>query len=263
MKIRILSGLLMVPFLVFFWLGGRCLIGLCCLIALIGVTEFYNAFKQLGVRGNRLIGWAGVLALYLIGWFRPDNLRFVLFWLFLFTVCSFLYIFRLERRQPIDGLVTLAGLIYVGFFSYHLVLLDRLVPAGMVWLVLTGAFGTDIFAYFIGTAIGRHQLVPSISPKKTVEGAIGGVLGSVLLSGIAGWLLFPHHWHHGLLIGLLSGIVSQLGDLSASVLKRHLGIKDFGQLIPGHGGILDRFDSIFFTAPVVYYYALLVFGTAC
>jgi phosphatidate cytidylyltransferase len=113
-------------------------------------------------------------------------------------------------------------------------------------------------AFFTGSLIGRHKLCPAISPKKTVEGAVGGFVGSVLLCGAFGYLLMPALLASCLILGAIGGVAAQLGDLTASVFKRGLGIKDYGNLIPGHGGILDRFDSVLFTAPVVYYYAALV-----
>ena len=144
-----------------------------------------------------------------------------------------------------------------------MVLIDELRTGGndynlMVWLVLLTAFGTDIMAYFSGYLFGKHKLCPKISPKKTVEGAIGGALGSMVLCGIFAKLFLPALFMHCLIIGLLGGIVSQFGDLTASIFKRKMGIKDYGNLIPGHGGILDRFDSVLFTAPLVYYYIAVI-----
>ena len=123
----------------------------------------------------------------------------------------------------------------------------------MIWLVFLSAFGTDIMAYFTGMAIGKHKLCPNLSPKKSVEGAVGGVVGSIVFCGLFGWLVIPDMLTECLIIGALGSVVAQLGDLSASAFKRQMGIKDYGNLIPGHGGILDRFDSVMFTAPLVYY----------
>ena len=128
----------------------------------------------------------------------------------------------------------------------------------LVWLIFLTAFGTDIMAYFTGYFLGKHKLCPKISPKKTIEGSIGGVIGSVVLSALFGYFFFERILIHCIIIGIIGGIVSQFGDLTASVFKRKMGIKDYGNLIPGHGGILDRFDSVLFTAPMVYYYIMLV-----
>ena len=120
-----------------------------------------------------------------------------------------------------------------------------------VWLIFIISFATDIFAYFIGRRFGSHKLIPSVSPKKTIEGSMGGVVASVVFSVLFG-LIFKLQIGPIFLVGLLGSAVAQMGDLIASSIKRYVGIKDFGRLIPGHGGILDRFDSVLLVAPYVY-----------
>ena len=155
-------------------------------------------------------------------------------------------------------MATITGIVYVVFFSFHVTLVEQTEYGILIWLVVLTAFGTDIMAYFSGFLFGKHKLCPKISPKKTIEGSIGGTLGSVILSGLFGYFFAPEVLVHCLVIGVLGGIVSQFGDLTASIFKRKMGIKDYGNLIPGHGGILDRFDSVLFTGPMVYYYIVLV-----
>ena len=120
-----------------------------------------------------------------------------------------------------------------------------------VWLIFIIAFATDTCAYFVGYAFGKHKLIPKVSPKKTIEGSIGGILGSTLIC-----LAFGYYFNIDLkvivILGFLGSIVAQVGDLFASSIKRYVGIKDYGKLIPGHGGILDRFDSVILVAPFVY-----------
>ena len=120
-----------------------------------------------------------------------------------------------------------------------------------VWLIFIIAFATDTCAYFAGYAFGKHKLIPKVSPKKTIEGSIGGILGSTLIC-----LAFGYYFNIDLkvivILGFLGSIVAQVGDLFASSVKRYVGIKDYGKLIPGHGGILDRFDSVILVAPFVY-----------
>jgi phosphatidate cytidylyltransferase len=161
------------------------------------------------------------------------------------------------KRELADGMATMTGIFYVCFFSFHVVLMDRGGAGPLIWLIFLTAFGTDILAYFSGSAFGRHKLCPEISPKKTVEGAVGGFLGSVLFCGVFGYFAAPDALVHCLIIGALGGAAAQLGDLTASIFKRKLGVKDYGRLIPGHGGVLDRLDSVLFTAPLVYHYTNL------
>lgn len=167
------------------------------------------------------------------------------------------YIYPWDRKfnTAVSGL----GFMYIAYFVSHIVRIDMLREYRvLIWLVFITAFGTDVFAYFTGVFLGKHKLCPKISPKKTIEGSVGGIIGSALLSGVFGYLFAPEIWIHCVVIGLLGSVAAQAGDLTASAFKRKLGIKDYGNLIPGHGGVLDRFDSVLFTAPFVYYYAVLL-----
>jgi phosphatidate cytidylyltransferase len=257
MKTRIISGLIMLPLLIVLYFGGAVLCAVCFLIAVIGLREFYQGFEKIGVRPCHPIGYAAAVVLYAIGFLHPANGLYML-WFFGVTAASLLYLFRIEERELADAMTTLTGIFYVVFFSFHVFLIDGTKTPLLVWLVLFTAFGTDVFAYFTGMAIGRHKLCPKISPKKTVEGSVGGILGSVVLCAAFGWFAIPGLFVHCIIIGFLGGIVSQFGDLTASIFKRKMGIKDYGSLIPGHGGILDRFDSVLFTAPLIYYYIIFV-----
>lgn len=164
-----------------------------------------------------------------------------------------------STTQPIDWSLTVAGSAYIGLGISHLLGL-RLLPDGpaWVWLAIAGTWGADTAAYFGGRAFGKHQFWPRWSPKKTWEGFIAGIFG-----GILGCLLVPLVFGfpilHALIIGVAVSLVGPLGDLSVSMLKRYAGVKDSSQLIPGHGGMLDRIDSILFAAVTVFYYAVWVF----
>ena len=188
-------------------------------------------------------------------------------WLFLSVLASLLSLFRLEKHSLEDGMATIVGIVYIVFFLFHATLAEDLfadlLGASPVWLILLSAFGTDIFAYFGGYFLGKHKLCPTISPKKTIEGSLCGTLASVILCTLFGALFMDD----GKLLmyavtGLAGGIFSQLGDLTASVFKRKMGIKDYGNLIPGHGGIMDRFDSVVFTSPMVFYILLIFYASA-
>jgi phosphatidate cytidylyltransferase len=174
-------------------------------------------------------------------------------WLILVVTATMLYGFNVKERKLEDVTSTLFGVMYVIFFSYHIVLIDQKLGENVIWLVFITAFGTDIMAYFTGIAFGKHKLCPNLSPKKSIEGAVGGAIGSIIFCGIYGYFVLPSMVVECLVIGLIGSIFAQIGDLSASSFKRRMGIKDYGNLIPGHGGILDRFDSVLFTAPLVYY----------
>ena len=259
MKKRIISGIIMVPLVIFVYLGGYWLAALAILVGFMGVREFYKGFEAMDVHPSHGIAWAALFTLYLIHGLVPHEPIFILAWLAAFIMIGSLWMFDIEKRTPTDTMATIIGIVYIIFFSYHVVLVDGTGPYRiLIWLVLLTAFGSDICAYFAGVFLGKHKMAPHLSPKKTIEGAIGGVLGSAILSGLFGWFFAKPLFIHCIIIGLLASPVSMCGDLTASAYKRTMGIKDYGNLIPGHGGIMDRFDSILFTAPFVYYYIAIV-----
>ncbi len=157
---------------------------------------------------------------------------------------------------------TVAGILYVGWLLGYLVALRDLDDGrNWVFFALFITFASDTAAFFTGRALGRHKLAPHISPGKTWEGATGGILGAVIVSLffiLPTPLSLPLTWWQAALLGLLVSIFGQLGDLAESLFKRNMGVKDSGSLIPGHGGFLDRMDSIVFAGIVVYYYVVWV-----
>jgi phosphatidate cytidylyltransferase len=164
-----------------------------------------------------------------------------------------------ERWTPV-----VAGAVYIGVLGSHLVALRRL-DDGRDWvlLMLFTTFATDTGAYFIGRAIGRHRLAPRVSPGKTIEGAVGGLIAAALASvALNAALSLGQQTAAMLALGAAVGVAGQLGDLAESLLKRSLGVKDMGRLFPGHGGVLDRMDSILFATPLVYYLARFVMPAA-
>mgnify|MGYP003312789816 FL=1 len=258
MKTRVLSGLIMAPLLAILYFGGYILFAACFLIGIMAVREFYNGFHAVDIKPNYGIAVIAAIALYAIDIFTDDPQWYML-WFFGVVLASLLYLFNIEHRKLEDAMATITGIVYVVFFSFHVTLVEQTEYGILIWLVVLTAFGTDIMAYFSGFLFGKHKLCPKISPKKTIEGSIGGTLGSVILSGLFGYFFAPEVLVHCLVIGVLGGIVSQFGDLTASIFKRKMGIKDYGNLIPGHGGILDRVDSAIFAIPVCYMiYAMFV-----
>lgn len=288
MKTRVVAGLCMVPLLVILYLGSLPLAATGAAIAVIGLTEFYNGWEALGVRPSKKIGYAMIGLLYLLHFIdfyglRGDSFLFssglketiaaeqfnsysvdllhpqiLMLWLVIAIVAAMMYGWKIQERGSYDAVVTVLGLVYVVFFSYHIVLLDRLAEGRLfTWTVVLAAFGSDICAYFTGYKFGKRKLAPNLSPKKTVEGAIGGVVGAGLLCCVYGLFFAKQYVLQCLFIGIVGGAFSQAGDLTASAFKRKMGIKDYGNLIPGHGGVMDRFDSVIFVAPFVYYLVLL------
>ncbi len=259
MKTRILSAIIMLPLLALVFIGGRLLLIACFAIGILGVREFYHGFESIKIKPSYMVANISILGLYAINLFAPLNDQFYMLWFLVVIIMSLLYLFNIENREIADAMATLTGIFYVVFLSFHVTLVEQIGEYGiLVWLIFITSFGTDTMAYFTGYAIGKHKLAPKISPKKTIEGSIGGILGSVLLCGLFGYFVIPGLLLHCIIIGILGGVISQFGDLTASIFKRKMGIKDYGNLIPGHGGILDRFDSVLFTAPMVYYYIMLV-----
>lgn len=248
----------MLPLLLLVLWGGPFIIAAAVVVGFLGVREFYKGFEAAGAKPCYPIAYVALAALYAINIIAPERTELLMLWIVLVTAASMVYGFNVKERQLEDMTSTLLGIIYVIFFSYHIVLIDQSQHRVLIWLVFLAAFGTDIMAYFTGMALGRHKLCPDLSPKKSIEGAVGGVLGSIVFCGIFGWFVMPEALTECLAIGLVGSVFAQLGDLSASAFKRRMGIKDYGNLIPGHGGILDRFDSVLFTAPLVYYCILLL-----
>jgi phosphatidate cytidylyltransferase len=248
MKTRIISSLIMVPLLGLVLLGGIPLFCAVAAISFIAMYEFYKGFEHMDIHPIRVAGYLfGALLLggiFVYLFFGEDTAKLsegLLLWIFVTTAGGLALSLFMKNHDIVDSLVTIIGVIYLPFFFMHVALISQLPEnANMIWLVFITAFCTDIFAYFAGMLLGKHKLCPEISPKKTVEGSIGGILGSTVISALFGQLMCPQHI-----------------DLIASSFKRKMGIKDYGNLIPGHGGILDRFDSVVLTAPFIYYYIVL------
>jgi phosphatidate cytidylyltransferase len=232
----------------------------------LAVREFYMAAAQ-----SRPLTYFGIVMTLIFIISREPHLPqfFQTFFdirLLLTVLVVLPLIWLLVRRQKegsVAGWVwTVAGILYIGWLLGYLVALrgvDGTDGRNWVFLTLFGTFASDSAAYFVGRAVGRHKLAPDISPGKTGEGAIAGGIGSMLMC-----LFFilptpfqlPINWAEALVIGLLVSVFGQLGDLAESLFKRNMGIKDSSNFLPGHGGLLDRLDSLIFAGVVVYYYAI-------
>lgn len=252
MLTRIIAGLALVPLFIFIIIGGLPLYIVEVAIVSIALNEFYKAFKVKNINPLFNIGYifSGYLLIKNIYGLDVQYSYAVAFILFLISIT---YLLRC-KNDILDIAMTFVGIFYVAIFLDFIVLTLNDFEFGYiyVWLIFIISFATDTFAYFTGYLFGKHKLIPKVSPKKTVEGSVGGILGSTLCS-----ILFAYMFKLAILpiaiIGSLGSIVAQFGDLFASSIKRYVGIKDYGKLIPGHGGILDRFDSVILVAPFVYY----------
>jgi phosphatidate cytidylyltransferase len=264
---RYLGALILLPFVVFLFLGGKYLFGITLIVSLFGMYEFYKVMKNKDINPLSLFGYfACFIYFYLI--YNKQSLNGtvalnVLFLLFLLCVPVVNV-----KYNIIDVIVTYIGYMYICiFFSFIPLINVKDFGTYLVWLPFIAAWSCDTLAYYTGRYLGKggnHKLCPKVSPNKTVEGALGGLIGSALICLIYGIIINKNlqimNISNYLIIGLICGVLCQFGDLVASSIKRYLGVKDYSNLIPGHGGILDRFDSILFASVVVYYYITFVVG---
>jgi phosphatidate cytidylyltransferase len=257
---RILAAVCFIPlfYLLVHDLGPTAFFGLIVISGLLALWEFYRL--HVGPDSWPWWGWAGlVLTGLLLGsvqWPTLLSQRAVLVSGIMVAICLPLFSRQPLRDAFLDGAVLITGMLYIGLtLSYLLVI--RGLPDGalLIFFVVLVTWAGDTGAYAAGKALGRHALAPVISPKKTYEGLAGGLVFACLLALIAReWFLPRLSPGDCLLLGLLLTAAGLAGDLAESAIKRSAGIKDSGALIPGHGGMLDRLDSLLFTAPVFYYY---------
>jgi len=223
------------------------------LLALAGSAEFYDMVERKGLRPLRRSGTLAVLAVVAAACFGTEIMLMHLL-LGLFLLFMGMVVLRTETRQSamLDACATWTGVLYVGWLFSYCLLIRRLDGGAylLTWLILSVA-ATDVAAYFVGRQFGRHKLWAKVSPKKTLEGSFGGTLGAVLVSTSCGLAWGLPAWQ-GAALGALISVGGQIGDLWESALKRDVGVKDAGDLIGGHGGALDRFDSLAFAAPIFY-----------
>lgn len=252
---RLASGIvLMAVALALMVTGGELLFLAITIISLIGLYELY---RIVGMERSLPAGIAYVSSIGLDLTLRAGNqvyyLPVLIGAMMLFMAC---YVVSFPKFRSEQIIMLVFGLVYVTTmlsFVYQTRMLEK--GIFLVWLIFVGAWGSDTCAYCVGKLIGKHKMPSKLSPNKTIEGCIGGVIGAALIGLIYAAALRTAHqtWIAFALIGAVSSVISQIGDLTASAIKRNHDIKDYGHLIPGHGGILDRFDSIIFTAPIVYY----------
>lgn len=257
-KMRFLSGVVLIALtLLFLILGGPVLLVVTAVLSLIGLMELLRMVK-LHKTPLAVPAFASVGILYLL--LYTDRMDFLVpLAVFFLMVLMVLYVVCFPKYKTEQILYPLLGFFYAGLLISYIYQVREL-PGGVysVWLIFIAAWGSDTCAYCAGMLFGKHKAFPVLSPKKSWEGCIGGVVGAALIAVLyclAMNSLFEQNFsviQYALVCGC-GAVISQIGDLAASAMKRHSGIKDYGKLIPGHGGVLDRFDSIIFVAPIVYY----------
>ncbi|SFR01668.1 phosphatidate cytidylyltransferase [Desulfoscipio geothermicus DSM 3669] len=226
-------------------------------LMLLAAREINHIFSRLNLQVPLFLVIPGCFILLLTAYLFKEGYHGAAVIIVLFA-CFLSVILYYPRFTPLDASVTFLSIMYLGLFLYFFLLstLDN----GWIWLIvmLVCTWANDTAAYLVGRQWGRRRLAPAVSPGKTVEGAVGGVSGSIMAAFLV-TLFYPALPVGDLLVlGALAGLAAQVGDLVESAIKRQACIKDAGRLIPGHGGILDRFDSMLFTAPLVYYYVGLI-----
>ena len=268
-KTRLLSGILLVIIaLITVITGGNLLFLVLLAVSLIGMTELYKVFG-IEKKPPGIIGYLFAFLYYGLLYFEPllpgESLNWFMMSFMAFLICQMaVLVFAYPRYNTQQIMAAFFGMFYVAVMLSYIYQI-RILPGGIftVWLVFVCSWGCDTCAYCVGMLIGKHKMAPILSPKKSVEGGIGGILGAALIGVLYG--LAINYWGDAgadvlsyAVIGAAGGAISQIGDLAASAIKRYHNIKDYGKLIPGHGGILDRFDSVIFTAPIIYYLAIML-----
>ena len=260
-KTRVLSSLVLVPilFVVVWLLPPAYFTGLAVFAAALGQYELYGMAKARGIMPQTA---AGIVlgSLIIINFYRPlyPYVGGPLFWT---TLCMLaVMVMRLFSRRAVEGAlediaVTAAGIFYVALlFGFQVAILGGSGKRWLVFLYLV-IWASDTGAYYVGTAFGRHRLYEKISPKKSIEGLMGGMLAAMIIAMLCTvWLVPSFGLLEAAVLGAFLAAFGTVGDLVESLIKRSSGVKDSGSLIPGHGGILDRMDSMLFAAPVLYYY---------
>lgn len=270
MLTRIITGVVGIALAaVVIQMGGTLFAGFALVLSILAWFEYARAFHRKGSNLTFLTGILGLFLLWGCAWLgNADESMAVTTGIVLIVLLESVLLHG--RVSFVDACTSVAGILYLGLPFAHMVMLRGLYPetmlatslgsfdfgCAMIWVMFIGTWASDTFAYFVGSAIGSHKLCPTISPNKTVEGFLGSVVGTTAaVAGLGVFFSLPVAEMAGL--GFCISLLATLGDLVESVAKRYTGIKDSGNIIPGHGGVWDRFDSVLFTAPLVYYFVLI------
>ena len=261
-KTRLISGIILVIIALATIISGSWILFFTLLaVSLIGMRELYNVMKVSDehVTVLELVGYLGAVLYDSAMKFDFGNFGMMAVIVSMILIL-FVYVFGYPKYRAEQVMAAFFGVVYVAVML-SFIYLTRNLPDGkfLVWLIFLCSWGCDTCAYCVGMLIGKHKMAPVLSPKKSIEGAVGGVVGAALLGVIYAAATQGKMAEYALICGV-GALISMVGDLAASAIKRNQNIKDYGKLIPGHGGILDRFDSVIITAPVIYYLAKLILG---
>lgn len=267
---RLISGVVMVIIaLVTMWLGGPWLAGILMLISLAGYRELTKAQKvntaKEGFNGLEVVGFGSIVLYYAVMYFWQDTTLLLMCIVLMFMAEMFLYVILFPRYRAEQVVTAIFSFLYAPVMLSFMYM-TRMSQLGiyLVWLILISAWGCDTCAYCVGKLIGRKKVFPVLSPHKSLEGCIGGVAGAALIGGLYAYLVVePVVSEQQVLwvivfISAVGALMSMVGDLAASAIKRNHDIKDYGKILPGHGGIMDRFDSMIVTAPMIYFLSVLM-----
>lgn len=256
---RYIGAAMIAPFIAFIFLGGIYLKLFTIVLSIGGIYEFYKTVKVKGFNPISVAGYLLLVVYYLIN----NDLELMMIALVLASILLLCIPVLNTKINFIDISLTIFGFIYVGIFLSFIYLVNAKVHGNyLVWLIFLSSWLCDTTAYYIGKYFGKTKICPLVSPNKTLAGSVGGLFGSAIALTIYGVVIADKvpsmALYHYTILGIICGVFCQFGDLIASSIKRFVGIKDYSNLIPGHGGILDRFDSIIFAAAIVYMYLTYV-----
>ena len=261
-KTRLISGIVLVIIALATIISGSWILFFTLLaVSLIGMRELYKVMKVSDehVTVLELVGYLGAVLYYIAMKADFGNYGTMAIIISMILIL-FVYVFGYPKYHAEQVMAAFFGVVYAAVML-SFIYLTRSLPDGkfLVWLIFLCSWGCDTCAYCVGMLIGKHKMAPVLSPKKSIEGAVGGVAGAALL-GVIYAAATQGKMAEYALICAVGALISMVGDLAASAIKRNQNIKDYGKLIPGHGGILDRFDSVIITAPVIYYLAKMILG---
>lgn len=259
-KTRLISGIILVIVaLLTIISGGTILFGTLLVVSLIGMGEIFRAMgvSKSGFTLIEITSYLTIIGYYTLIYLKLDEylLPALLFGL---IINMFVYVFTYPKYKANQVMAAFFGIIYVGVML-SFIFQTRQMEGGAfhVWLIFLCSWGCDTCAYCAGMTLGKHKMAPILSPKKSIEGAIGGVIGAALLGAAYATIIKAPMWEY-VIICAIGAMIAMVGDLAASAIKRNQEIKDYGNLIPGHGGIMDRFDSVIFVAPIIFVLAKLM-----